>query len=298
MENPLHPNSDLTCITRIKAAYSSLRKAERKAADQILSSQEPEEREQLLNMSILELADKASVSEASVIRFCKQLGYSGFSELKLRLAQEWGSSWERERAVRDLHITSADKAEELPEKVIGRTIRALEDTSKIIDKEQYMKAVRAIAAAKSVDIYGVGTSFAVALDLVSKLVKLGIRCQAYADSHIQIMTALSLDPDCVAIGISHSGRTRETVEALRTAGETGATAICITNSLASPITEAADIKLLTACYETDFFSETMVSRISQLAIIDMIYLGILLLDYDKYIGRVSRANLSQRDKAL
>ncbi len=136
----------------------------------------------------------------------------------------------------------------------------------------------------------------IAHDAITKFIKLGIRCEVCPDAHIQLMNAANMVKGEVAIGISHSGRTKDTIDALRVAKNRGATTICITNYNASIIAQVSHIKLLTACYETGFYSETMVSRISQLAIIDMLYMGIMLNDYDETTKRISNTNkvLSER----
>ena len=101
-----------------------------------------------------------------------------------------------------------------------------------------------------------------------------------------------------AIGISHSGMTVDTVNALAAARNAGAVTICITNYGASPITEKADIKLLTSSTETDFDSETMSSRIAQLAVIDMLYVGLIMQDYDHRREKIDILNKLLKDKSF
>lgn len=283
-------NKNLPCTVLIKSKYNMMKKSEKKVADYILTRKDA-----WLNMTVLEAAAEMSVSEASVIRFCKLLGYSGYSELKLQVARESGNV--REEGIADLNIDHGDTPDSIPDKVIMRTMQGLEDTRRVFDRAEYIKALRAIAGASVIDIYGMGGSYAVALDIEIKLIKLGKHCRTYSDSHLQIMSANTLDSGCVAVGVSHSGRTIETVDALRAAHKCGAVTVCLTNADDSPITQTSDIKLITACYETNFLSESMVSRILQLAVVDMLYLGLILLDYDKNIGKLNRINDSLLEKA-
>lgn len=281
------------CSVIIQSIYPNLRNSERRVADHVL-----EYAEEVLTRTTLKLANEIGVSEASVIRFCKRMGYAGFSEFKLALAKELG---ERGRGNFDggdsLDLYSDSELSEIPHKIISRSIRALEDTLKIFSEEEYERAVAALCKAKRVVLYGVGNSASVAHDAANKFLRLGIQCSVMSDAHSQIISAVHLKPGDVAIGISHSGRTRDTVDALRRARESGATTICVTNHEASCITEAADIRLLTAAMETSYESETMASRIAQLAVIDMLYIGIVMQDFGGYKKKIAAMDDALRDKA-
>lgn len=281
------------CSVIIQSIYPNLRNSERRVADYVL-----EYAEEVLTRTTLKLANEIGVSEASVIRFCKRMGYAGFSEFKLALAKELG---ERGRESFDggdsLEIYSDNELGEVPYKIVSRSIRALEDTLKIFSTQEYERAVAALCKAKHVVIYGIGNSASVAHDAANKFLRLGLQCSVMADAHTQIMSAINLKAGDVAIGISHSGRTKDTVDALRAARESGATTICVTNHEASCITEAADIRLLTAAMETSYESETMASRIAQLAIIDMLYIGIVLQDFGGYKKKITALDKALGDKA-
>jgi RpiR family transcriptional regulator, carbohydrate utilization regulator len=252
----------------------------------------------VLSKSLIVLSSEINVSEASIMRFCKQLGYSGFSELKLMLAMELGERAKLDISeAYDIHISKEDKYEDIPGKVTARTIKALEDTLKGFDITEYMKAIEAIASARRVQVFGVGNSSSIAHDILNKFIRLGIDCSMFFDTHIQLSSAANLGKGDVVIGISHSGRTKDTIDVLREAKNRGVVTICITNYNASQIIEVSDIKLLVAGYETGYFSETMVSRISQLAVVDMLYMGLLLHDYDRSTERIHEINKILADRA-
>lgn len=282
------------CTVIIQSIYPKMRKSEQAVAGYVLSN--PNE---ALGKTLHNLAAEVDVSETSVIRFCKQMGYSGYSEFKLMLAKEIGERGGRPIGKDEgLEIYSDSELSEIPQKIIARSIRALEDTLSIFSEAEYAKAVKALSEAPNIYIFGVGNSASVAEDAANKFIRLGLHCHAVADTHMQIMSAIHLQPGDVAIGISHSGRTKDTIQALTTAKETGATTICITNHEASHITEFADIRLLTAAMETSYESETMASRIAQLAIIDMLYVGIILGDFTMYQHNLARLDRALSDKAL
>lgn len=265
-----------TFFLRIQSVYESLRNSEQAVAGFLLARGEAAS-----SMKLIEFARAADVSEASVIRFCRRLGYDGYSSM-------------RDDLIRSLAVRQAEKQEhprlglfpdtplhEIPGRIIARSIMVLEATLKMFRNEPYFQAVEAIRRADSIALFGAANSASVADDALNKFVRIGKKCVVAGDSHIQAAVALGLGAGDVAVGISHSGKTRETIDALRLAKSTGATVISLSNNAASLITEVADISLVTADFETDFLSETTASRICQLAIIDMLYLGVLFADYEQ-----------------
>lgn len=280
---------------KIKNMYNTLRDSEKKVADYILLNGYS-----VSQMTLANLSKEVGVSEPTIIRFVKGIGFSGYSEFKMELMKDWGRESVSEVLDSDLlvelHIGEDEKIEDIPSKMIGMTIKALEDTLKIIDIDNYQKAITMIKAANIIDVYGVGNSGSIANDIMNKLLRIGLNCRAYSDNHLQQICASHLTKDDLAIGISHSGSTIDTVNTLKIAKNSGAKTIALTNFKASAISEYADITLYTGDLETTFYSETMVSRISQLAIVDMLYMGILLSNYKLYTKRLDKVNILVKDK--
>lgn len=273
----------------IKNNYNTLRSSEKKVADYILLHSNS-----IHTMSLSQLSLSAGVSEPTVMRFVKNLGFSGYSHFKLKLASDLG----REAALDhnndlliDLHISREDNTKDVPAKLIAMTTKALEDTLKLVDIRNYQKAIDMVVNARLIDVYGVGNSGSIANDLTNKFLRIGLTCRSYTDNHLQQICATHLTKDDVAIAISHSGSTMDIVDTLKLAKESGAKTIAITNFKASTITQYADLCFFTGDLETSFYSETMCSRISQLACVDMLYMGVLLSDYDKYTQRINKTNL-------
>lgn len=274
--------------SRIKSAYARLGRSEQKVADFILLRGPDAAR-----MSVATLALQCGVSDPTVVRFANHIGFSGFSDFKLELMKDWGQKTVRENPLPllvDLYVNADDRLDDIPAKMVNTTIRALTDTLKMMDLAAYRQAVTAIVNAGIIDIYGVGNSGSIGNDLMNKFLRIGLNARAFQDNHLQQISSLSLTKRDVAIGISHSGSTRDVVDTMKLARESGATTIALTNFKASKITEYADIELLTGDFETTFYSETMVSRISLLAIVDMLYMGVLLSDYETFAGRLNRVN--------
>jgi len=285
-------NSNIPCTIAINSIYPSLRNSEKQVADYIL--QHPED---VLTHPLRGLSVQIGVSEASVIRFCKSIGCSGYSELKLKIAREQGDTTRAEEPQTGLDVFCNTEIAEIPDIIIAQSIRTLEDTLKIFDHVPYEQAIRKLRSADRVILFGVGNSASVANDAMHKFMRIGLLCHVYEDAHMQLMASSNLSEKDVVIGISHSGMTRDTIDAMAAARDAGAFTICITNYGASPITGVSDICLLTASGETTFDSETMASRIAQLAIIDMLYIGLILQDYHGYREKIDHANAVLKGKS-
>lgn len=244
----------------IKMQYSKMAKAEKQIADWIF-----ENPGKIISLSIVELAEKCGCSEATIVRFSKKLGLSGYQELKISLASESGTS-----SVSG-SITANDSAYEMFEKVCNDVYCSLELTKKALKSENIALAAKKISAANKIVIFGLGNSAAVATDASHKFLRAGLSAVAYSDNHMQVIAASHLSENDVAIAISHSGSSKDIVEALKLAKENGAVTIAVTNEGKSPILKYADIVLSTASAETEYNILALNSRIAQLTIIDALY---------------------------
>jgi RpiR family carbohydrate utilization transcriptional regulator len=278
--------SALPCTLRVKARLPELSAAERRVAKFVLADER-----RILELSLAQAARQAGTSEASLLRFCRQLGYRGYPGFKIALAQELAVRSDAARqSAADVRLKQSDDLPDVPARVLTSTIRSLEQTLSNLNLGEYQRAVHALLRARRVDIYGVSTSAGIGVDAANKLMRLGVPCQVFSDAHVQLMAAAALGKGDVAIGFSHSGQTRETVEALAAARASGATTIAVVNFEGSRLAQHADITLRTASFETVFPRDTMVSRISQLAIIDALYAGVVLEGYARFKGRLARVD--------
>jgi RpiR family carbohydrate utilization transcriptional regulator len=261
------PTDRAGCLLRLQSKRESLRPAERTVADFVLA-----EPERLLHMTVSQTARDCNVGEATVIRLCRALGYSGYQEFKLRLAQDLVEPVEYIHE----HITFADSAAEIAQKVFQTNAKAVENTHKTLDPAVVEAAARILVGAARIDIYGVGYSSFSALDAKYKFVRLGLTADAPGDPHLQIMAAVRLRPGDAAIGISHSGSTKDVVESLGQARKAGAATIAITNFSPSPLTREADLVLLTASPGSPLGGEVFTSRIAQLCVLDVLSVAVAL----------------------
>ena len=225
-------------------------------------------------LKISELAVKCNVSEATVTRFVKEIGLINFQNFKISLAEIPSEKFiepnSREKYVYD-DVHKDDLIENIAEKILYRNIEAIQDTQKVINPIEIERAVVAIDKADFVVLYCVGTSTIAAESAKMRFYRIGKQCIVYNDPAHLAVSASILKKGNVAIGISNSGSTVFTVNALKVAKENGATTICITNCDNSQITRYSDIKLFTATKESSFFQESMLSRVAQILIIDIMY---------------------------
>lgn len=249
---------------RIKLLYDKMGKAEKKIADWIF-----ENPGKIISLSIVELAELCNCGEATIVRFAKRLGLNGFQELKFSLAAENGGS------PVSTHITKADSAFEIYEKVCNDIYLSLEKTKSSLKENKLSEAAEKICNANKIVIFGLGNSSAIAMDASHKFMRAGLNAVAYTDNHMQVIAASHLNKNDIAIGISHSGSSKDVVDALKIAKEHNATTIAITNDGKSPILRQSDIVLSTSSEETKYNILALNSRIAQLAIIDTLYFYIV-----------------------
>lgn len=251
---------------KIHSLYDDMGRSEKRIADYILK-----ETQNIISLSISELAQKCGSGDATVVRFARRLGFSGYQELKLGLAAEINST-----SAIDNTIKKTDSCYEIFIKRINDISVSLKNTESVLDNNHLERAAKALMSAKRIVIFGLGNSAAIAMDASHKFLRLGLDAQAVCDNHMQAIVSSHLDEDCVAIGISHSGSSRDIVEAMQLAKTKNATTICITNYGNSPILPVSDIKLFTQSEETKRSILAMSSRIAQLAIFDALYTYIVV----------------------
>ena len=254
-------------LVRLRALRPSLSPAEDRVAEQVLADPRG-----TAAMTISELATAATTSETTVLRFSKRLGLSGYPRLRLALAEE--SARPRALAASQTDISAADSIDDVIRKIALADASAVEETAEQLDRDTLAQTAKTIARAVRVDIYGSGASAVVAADLQQKLHRIGCLAFAWSDPHIALTSAALLGPQDIAIGISHSGTTRETIESIATAKANGARTVAITNFPLSPLAQAVDLVLTTAARETALRSGATASRIAALTVVDCLYIAV------------------------
>ena len=248
------------------------------------------------SMSIKQLAHNSRTSEASVLRFCKTLGYRGYRDFILSLSAALGSDESVAEERRYTDIRPGDDLATIIENVSFNNRRSIEETLSVLDKEQMARAVMLLCAAPRIDWYGLGASGIVCADAQQKFMRINKRCQAFVDGHSMQTAAALLKSWDVAVLVSNSGTTAEILDALELVRAAGAKSIALTRYSKSPLALGADVVLRISTPEVTFRSGAMGSRIAMLNLVDILFSGVASAQYDEikeYLERTHDA-LSSR----
>lgn len=251
-------------LLQAQLLYNEMGRSEKRVADWLFSHSG-----EVLPYSISDLAAMCESSEATIVRFSKRLGCSGYQELKLNLAKE------HDKKVIAPTITEGDSCYEIFEKVCNDAYMSLERTKKTLSPQAMTLAADAILSARRVVLIGLGASASVAEDAANKLLRAGCNTSAYADTHMQAIAVSQLHGGDVLIGISQSGASKDIAEAMKAAGRNGAFTIAITSRERSPVAKIADAVLLTDTEETRHSSLGLNSHLSRLVVTDALCYSIV-----------------------
>ena len=280
-ERDASSNATVPLLVRLRGIRPSLSPAEDRVAEQVLDDPRA-----AAALTISELASAARTSETTVLRFCRRLGLPGYPQLRLGLAAE--SAQPRTTSAQRSDISANDSIDDIVAKVSFADASAVEETAQQLDRASLVAAAAAIAEAKRVDIYGIGASAIVGTDLQQKLHRIGVVAFAWNDPHISLTSATLLGKGDVAIAVSHSGTTSETIEALDAAHDRGATTIAITNFPVSLLAAHADLVLTTAARESPLRSGATASRIAALTVVDCLFVGVAQRNFSRTTRALER----------
>lgn len=233
---------------------------------------------QVARSTISELSVLAGTSESSIVRTARALGFAGYPELRLALAAS--AARQAPRSTLTSGITPEDSEREVIAKLVHTESQAVLETATQLDADQLAGAVRAICGGGELHIAGVGASGLVAQDLQQKLARIGRPCHAHGDSQSALTSAVLLGEGDVFLAVSHSGESRDVLAPLRRAAAQGAATAVITNHPMSSAARLADFVLVSAGRETTFRPGAMASRISQLVVVDCLFVCVAQRTFD------------------
>ncbi|WP_324668127.1 MurR/RpiR family transcriptional regulator [Geochorda subterranea] len=248
-------------MARLHSSLSALTESEQKVAAAVRSDPQ-----RVVYASVTELAEAAGVGETTVLRFARKLGYRNYHAFKMDLARDIFS----EGAAQDGEAASSPASDDLLHRATEENRRVIVDTYQMLDRAVFERAVAMLADARQIHFYGAGHSGITAQDARYRFWRLGFPAAAFADPHFQLMAAATLQPGDVAVGLSVSGSTRDTVECLAAAKARGAGTIAITGYAQAPIGRVADVVLVTATREMPLQSGSFTSKIGQLHMLDLL----------------------------
>ena len=255
-------HKEIGILLKMRTMYDALAKSEKRVVSYIL-----EKPEEVIRLSVTDLADNSGVSDATVVRTCRKLGMSGYQEMKVFLAQSLVSP------IQSIHedISDQDAPAQVIQKIFNAAIHTLNYTLSVIDYNKVHSAAQLLAEARRIVIVAVGNSGSLGMDLHHKLLQLGLDAIFTSDAHMQMTLACCARPEDVMVAISHSGSSRDIVDVSKEWKEGGGRLITLTNIGRSPLSKQADISLSTASQGANFRQTALSSRVAAMTLIDSLY---------------------------
>lgn len=268
-------------LVRLREVLGQITPSERKIAEFILNDPQ-----QMIGLSVAQLAQMSGGSQAAIIRLCKSMGLKGYQELMLKVAGDLQGGSD---STGYQEIRPHDSIETMIQTVSNNNIQSIRDTIKILDVAAVQRAVEAMHRAERICFFGLGASNMIAQDAQYKFMRINKPSFSFVDPHLQLATSVILTERDVAVGISYSGETEHVVSSLQKAREMGATTISLTKYGTNSVSEQADISLFTSSTENEIRSGATSSRITQLNVIDILYLGVASMSYEKSVAYLEKS---------
>lgn len=270
--------------SQIKRLYCNLTSAERKVASYVIES--PQE---ITGLTVHQLAEKCEVASSAVIRFCKSIELQGFSELKIELARELGSQKEEKKNALP-SVEHESGAEGVIRKVFNSGMYTLQDTLDKLDFTKVEEMSKVLVQAKHIFLFGIGTSSTVVTDAQYRLSQLGLWATACTDILLMGVTAANLEKGDVVLAISHSGRTKAVIDAVRLAKKKGATVIAITSFTDSLLYQESDVAATVFADEVTYPVEAVSARVAHICLVDSLAMLLAAHNYDSFADHIKSRN--------
>ncbi|MEG0578561.1 MAG: MurR/RpiR family transcriptional regulator [Niameybacter sp.] len=249
----------------MREGYSGYTKAEKKVANYVMDNAK-----KVLFMSITDLADACEVGDTSVFRFCRSLKLQGYQEFKMQLSLSMShDDLEIEEELGNINLQ--DPFEVLAKKVLHNNINAINETYGLIQTTNFAQAMNYLERAEGIHFFGVGASMLSAMFAMNKFLKITPNVRCVMDSHMQAMLASMLSEKDLAVIISYSGATKDTIHVAKLAKQSGAKVICITRYTKSPLTAYSDVTILCGSNEGPLNGGSTSAQMSQMFLIDLMY---------------------------
>ena len=254
-------------LRKIKNTLPELRKSEKVVAEYILNDPKS-----VISLKTAEASSLMGISEPTLIRFCKAMGFTGYQELKINLSQQSAA----DDYFEIYEIYPDDSIHDLCEKVFDTAVSEILNVRSQIDQKILEQAIQALAKARRVEFYAFGGSAPVGMDGQHKFFRLKIPTSCISDPHIQFMSANSLSKDDVVVAISQSGTTTALVDSVKTVRESGAKVIGIMPGN-TPLADICDLSLTINVGSNDRLTMPLTSRLAYTAVIDVLTMGVAQL---------------------
>ncbi|SCJ10186.1 MurPQ operon repressor [uncultured Eubacterium sp.] len=273
---------------QIFSIYDSLYDAEKKAADYLIAHQED-----VINMSVSELAQNCDTSQATIIRFCKKIGCGGFHQLKLKLAGEQ-SRQEEPAASNEINI---DNMEQSLHNIMTSKVEEIKATFHNFDKKDLREVVDAVLKADLIEFAAMGNTIPIAMDGTYKFNQLGLHAVTSPIWETQEAFARTMKEGDVFFAISASGASKRLIRMAEIVKKRGGVTVVITNQSRAPLTEICDHVIITATREHVFYDQVSFTRMAAMAVIDTLFM-LLLSTKDDFFENVAEHERSVIEEKL
>ncbi|WP_055666493.1 MurR/RpiR family transcriptional regulator [Desnuesiella massiliensis] len=239
------------------------------------------------NMTSSELAEKIGVGQSTIIKFIKKFGFNGFLDFKIKLSESLAKEKSNTRKMHD-DISLEDPLKDVYFKLVEESIRSIQGTYQNIDFSELEATIELLNNSSRIVLIGIGNSGLVAKDFNNKLLKIGKTPLFSEDLHVSLSIVPSLTEQDCCIVFSYSGKTKEIVEISEKIKEKKCPVIAITSNMSSPLAKLSDKILCTISAEGLLRTSAMSSRITQLSIVDILFLGLVQKNYDPAISKIQQ----------
>ncbi len=270
-------------LTDIRHRLEGMPPIQRKIAEYVLQNSND-----VVRMSISNLARQSGAkSEASIVKFYRSLGFAGYHDFKVSLATEIAGQVFHTPDT-DSRITSEDDVSSIRRKIFQSAMHVLEKNNNTIDDEVLGKAVQMLGKADRIIILGYGTSAVAAYDLFVKLSRLGIDCIHSLDAHANALILSEPRDNDLVFAISFSGESKDVVYQARQV-KGFVPIIALTGETGSPLSKIADLCISIQSFETTYHTDAMISRMVQIAVMDILFTALAVKGGDKALARLTHA---------
>ena len=279
----------LLLVQKIKAMYNTrtFSKSDNAIAECILANPDC-----LTGATANSLAEASGTSPATVIRFCRKLGFGGFTELKNSAANYIVET------ARDMSLHRGDDVKTVKSKVISYTKMIMDQLDEILDERALEEAARLIAGARSLVIVSEGGSGTISRAAYDIFLKLAIPCRCVEDLIFQAMEISMMDKDDLLLIIVNSGRTWNVLQNAAYAKERGIKIVGIVGPANSPLSKDLDVEILTSVFSSDYFSDISAARACELTTISILHSIIALTRTEEQMEKSHEIGLSIEKKRM
>src|SRR5699024_7540630 len=251
----------------IRLNYREFSETERQAVDYFLTIEND-----LTTKTIANLAEESSVSQATIFKIVKKLGFAGFQDFKISIAKQSNSADIDPSLIAYTDIKASDTAFEIANKVVSTNIQSLSTLRQSLNEEKLNHILALIYSSDTIHFFGTGGSSVVAFDSYQKFIRTPFHCDYIFDYHMQLMYATKFTEKDIVFIFSHSGQSIETIKLARRIAESPAKLIVMSGNPTSELIKLADETIITYTEESKFRSESLSSRILYLTLMDTIYI--------------------------